>query len=136
MTEHNPAPSPSGHPLLSGPPTLTDIHQIFTIYSTPEIYLSIYLSYKTAFYVDEVAPRFRHAWGSSLISYPGNTRQQSGERKSTRATNLVNVTSIDVASLIAYSSPRLARARRLGRVLGRVLGCRRAAARSRHEGRH
>ena len=21
MTEHNPAPSPSGHPLLSGPPT-------------------------------------------------------------------------------------------------------------------
>eukprot|EP00964_Phaeocystis_antarctica_P113185 scaffold77257_cov65-Phaeocystis_antarctica.AAC.1 len=30
MTEYNPAPSPSGHPLLSGPPTLTDIHQIFT----------------------------------------------------------------------------------------------------------
>ena len=30
MTEHNPAPSPSGHPLLSGRPTLTDIHQIFT----------------------------------------------------------------------------------------------------------
>merc|ERR1719272_727404 len=30
MTEHNPAPSPSGHPLLSGPPTFTDIHQIFT----------------------------------------------------------------------------------------------------------
>ena len=31
VTEHNPAPSPSGHPLLSGgPPTLTDIHQIFT----------------------------------------------------------------------------------------------------------
>ena len=29
-TEYNPAPSPSGHPLLSGPPTLTDIHQIFT----------------------------------------------------------------------------------------------------------
>ena len=28
MTEHNPAPSPSGHPLLSGPPTLNDIHQI------------------------------------------------------------------------------------------------------------
>eukprot|EP00964_Phaeocystis_antarctica_P066005 scaffold39862_cov66-Phaeocystis_antarctica.AAC.3 len=27
MTEHNPAPSRSGHPLLSGPPTLTDIHQ-------------------------------------------------------------------------------------------------------------
>ena len=25
MTEYNPAPSPSGHPLLSGPPTLTDI---------------------------------------------------------------------------------------------------------------
>eukprot|EP00964_Phaeocystis_antarctica_P079132 scaffold49265_cov71-Phaeocystis_antarctica.AAC.4 len=25
MTENNPAPSPSGHPLLSGPPTLTDI---------------------------------------------------------------------------------------------------------------
>ena len=22
--------APSGHPLLSGPPTLTDIHQIFT----------------------------------------------------------------------------------------------------------
>jgi hypothetical protein len=22
VTEHNPAPSPSGHPLLSGPPTL------------------------------------------------------------------------------------------------------------------
>ena len=30
MTEYNPAPSPSGHPLLSGPPTLNDIHQIFT----------------------------------------------------------------------------------------------------------
>jgi len=31
VTEHNPAPSPSGHPLQSGgPPTLTDIHQIFT----------------------------------------------------------------------------------------------------------
>jgi hypothetical protein len=30
VTEHNPAPSPSGHPLLSGPPTLNDIHQIFT----------------------------------------------------------------------------------------------------------
>jgi hypothetical protein len=30
VTEHNPAPSPSGHPLLSGPPTLRDIHQIFT----------------------------------------------------------------------------------------------------------
>jgi hypothetical protein len=28
VTEHNPAPSPSGHPLLSGPPTLNDIHQI------------------------------------------------------------------------------------------------------------
>ena len=27
MTEHNPAPSPSSHPLLSGPPTLNDIHQ-------------------------------------------------------------------------------------------------------------
>jgi hypothetical protein len=26
VTEHNPAPSPSGHPLLSGPPTLNDIH--------------------------------------------------------------------------------------------------------------
>ena len=25
------APSPSGHPLLSGPPTLHDIHQIFTV---------------------------------------------------------------------------------------------------------
>ena len=31
MTEHNPAPSPSGHPLLSGPPTVTNIHQIFTV---------------------------------------------------------------------------------------------------------
>ena len=30
VDEHNPAPSPSGHPLLSGPPTLNDIHQIFT----------------------------------------------------------------------------------------------------------
>eukprot|EP00964_Phaeocystis_antarctica_P136712 scaffold101175_cov45-Phaeocystis_antarctica.AAC.1 len=30
MTQHNPAPSPSGHPLLSGPPTLSDIHRIFT----------------------------------------------------------------------------------------------------------
>jgi len=30
VTEHNPAPSPSGHPLLSGPPTLNDIHQILT----------------------------------------------------------------------------------------------------------
>jgi hypothetical protein len=29
VTEHNPAPSPSGHPLLSGPPTLNDIRQIF-----------------------------------------------------------------------------------------------------------
>ena len=29
MTEHNPALSPSGHPLLSGPPTLNHIHQIF-----------------------------------------------------------------------------------------------------------
>ena len=28
FTEHNPAPSPSGHPLLSGPPTLNDIHHI------------------------------------------------------------------------------------------------------------
>ena len=27
MTEYNPAPSPSGHPLLSGPPTLATIHQ-------------------------------------------------------------------------------------------------------------
>ena len=26
ITEHNPAPSPSGHPLLSGPPTGNDIH--------------------------------------------------------------------------------------------------------------
>jgi hypothetical protein len=31
VTEHNLAPSPSGHPLLSGPPTLNDIHQIFTL---------------------------------------------------------------------------------------------------------
>ena len=30
VTEHNPAPSPSGHPRLSGPPALNDIHQIFT----------------------------------------------------------------------------------------------------------
>ena len=30
VDEHNPAPLPSGHPLLSGPPTLNDIHQIFT----------------------------------------------------------------------------------------------------------
>eukprot|EP00964_Phaeocystis_antarctica_P017628 scaffold9746_cov40-Phaeocystis_antarctica.AAC.1 len=36
MTEHNPAPSPSGHPLLSGPPTLNDIHKIFTIDQSPE----------------------------------------------------------------------------------------------------
>eukprot|EP00964_Phaeocystis_antarctica_P001174 scaffold635_cov53-Phaeocystis_antarctica.AAC.4 len=36
MTEYNPAPSPSGcHPLLSGPPTLTDIHQIFTLHRPP-----------------------------------------------------------------------------------------------------
>ena len=35
MTEHNPAPSPSGHPLLSAPPTLTDIHQIFTSLTRP-----------------------------------------------------------------------------------------------------
>eukprot|EP00964_Phaeocystis_antarctica_P003296 scaffold1753_cov90-Phaeocystis_antarctica.AAC.3 len=35
MTEHNPAPSPSGHPLLSGPPTLSDIHQIFTVSIKP-----------------------------------------------------------------------------------------------------
>jgi hypothetical protein len=31
MTEYNPVPSPSGHPLLSGPPTLNEyspnIHQ-------------------------------------------------------------------------------------------------------------
>ena len=32
MTEHNPAPSPSSHPLLSCPPTVTDIHQIFTLF--------------------------------------------------------------------------------------------------------
>ena len=30
MTEHNPAPSPSGRPLLSGLPTLTNTHRIFT----------------------------------------------------------------------------------------------------------
>ena len=35
LTKHNPAPSPSGHPLLSGPPPETnpeirDIHLIFT----------------------------------------------------------------------------------------------------------
>eukprot|EP00964_Phaeocystis_antarctica_P032716 scaffold18539_cov54-Phaeocystis_antarctica.AAC.2 len=30
ITEHNPAPSPSGHTLLSGPPTSNDIHQIFS----------------------------------------------------------------------------------------------------------
>jgi hypothetical protein len=48
VTEHNPAPSPSGHPLLSGsiylylsiylslyPPTLNDIHQIFTSLGCP-----------------------------------------------------------------------------------------------------
>ena len=35
MTEYNPAPSPSGHPLLSGPPTLNDIHQIFTTRGRP-----------------------------------------------------------------------------------------------------
>ena len=28
MTEYNPPPSPSGHPLLSGPPTLNDIYQM------------------------------------------------------------------------------------------------------------
>jgi len=37
VTEHNPAPSPSGHPLLSGPPTLNDIHQIFTRYSPSKL---------------------------------------------------------------------------------------------------
>eukprot|EP00964_Phaeocystis_antarctica_P041505 scaffold23738_cov67-Phaeocystis_antarctica.AAC.4 len=26
LTEYNPAPSPSGHPLLSGPPTLINRH--------------------------------------------------------------------------------------------------------------
>ena len=31
VTKHNPAPSPSGHPLLSGPPTVTDIHQTFPL---------------------------------------------------------------------------------------------------------
>ena len=37
MTKYNPAPSPSGHPLLSGPPTLNDIHHVFTtsILNTP-----------------------------------------------------------------------------------------------------
>jgi hypothetical protein len=35
VTEHNPAPSPSGHPLLSGPPTLNDIHQIFISWGEP-----------------------------------------------------------------------------------------------------
>ena len=40
MTEHNPAPSPSGHPLLSGPPTLTDIHQIFTRFSSGHVLAS------------------------------------------------------------------------------------------------
>ena len=29
ITEHNPAPSPSGHPLLSGPPT-PDLKTMFT----------------------------------------------------------------------------------------------------------
>ena len=39
MTEHNPAPSPPGHPLLSGPPTLNDIHQIFiTRHNAPCVY--------------------------------------------------------------------------------------------------
>ena len=35
VTEHNPAPSPSGHPLLSGPPTFNDIHQIYSPLDTP-----------------------------------------------------------------------------------------------------
>jgi hypothetical protein len=35
VTEHNPAPSPSGHPLLSGPPSFNDIHQIFTSLGCP-----------------------------------------------------------------------------------------------------
>ena len=30
ISKLNPSSSPSGLPLLSGPPTLTDIHQIFT----------------------------------------------------------------------------------------------------------
>ena len=30
VAELNPAPSPSGHPLLSGPPNFGDIPQIFT----------------------------------------------------------------------------------------------------------
>ena len=36
-TEHNPGPSPSGHPLLSGPPTLTDIHQICSLEWVPRV---------------------------------------------------------------------------------------------------
>ena len=35
MTKLNPSSSPSGPPLLSGPPTLTDIHQIFTRLQPP-----------------------------------------------------------------------------------------------------
>ena len=38
----NPAPSPSGHPLLSGPPTLNDIHQVFTTHATPAHTYHIY----------------------------------------------------------------------------------------------
>ena len=38
MTKLNPSSSPSGPPLLSGPPTLTDIHQIFTLKWVTRIY--------------------------------------------------------------------------------------------------
>ena len=38
-----PAPSPSGSPLLSGPPTLTDIHQIF-IFTRAVYFSAVYFS--------------------------------------------------------------------------------------------
>ena len=40
-TEHNPAPSPSGQPLLSAPPTETEIHQGFTRDSLRELLLEL-----------------------------------------------------------------------------------------------
>ena len=44
MTEYNPAPSPSGHPLLSGPPTLNEyspnIHNVVPVAN--EYYLDCY----------------------------------------------------------------------------------------------
>ena len=82
MTEHNPAPSPSGHPLLSGPPTLTDIQQIFTVhYSLPPPHHDSASADKTR--QGRVSP-----WTlgpARLISVTGHSHQLAPETLSPRA---------------------------------------------------